>query len=87
MVALEGGTEVDLIKKSDFIDRCAKEPEFAYRIMQYMGDRIRDLTESYMKAAHTVDNMEVTVEKGEPRSKELQEEINFFRQASRLFRL
>lgn len=34
--------------------------EFAYQIMQHMGDRIRDLTESYMKAARTVDNVEVT---------------------------
>ena len=36
VVALEGGTEVDVITKSDFLDRCAREPEFAYRVMQYI---------------------------------------------------
>ena len=39
VVALEGGTEVDVITKSDFLDRCTREPEFAYRVMQYIHQK------------------------------------------------
>ena len=85
VVALDYDTELDVLTREDFLDRCAKEPEFALQVMNHMGSRIRQLTEDYMKAANTVTQVADHAAKAAPLSKDVQESVDFYRNALRLF--
>jgi CRP-like cAMP-binding protein len=53
-VAMGDMTELTVIAKEEFADYCRENPEKTLLIMKHMSTRIRDLTQSYLGACHTI---------------------------------
>ena len=64
-VAMGDVTELTVIAKSDFEDYCKRNPEKTILIMRNMSARIRDLTQGYLEACHTIAESMEAEKKGE----------------------
>ena len=53
-VAMDDMTELAVIPKCDFEAYCKQNPEKTILIMKHMSARIRDLTQNYLEACHTI---------------------------------
>lgn len=78
-VALGDMTELTVIPKNDFEDYCKRNPEKAILIMKNMSARIRDLTQSYLEACHTIAESMEAEQKGEKKSMNLLNRLKKYR--------
>ena len=53
-VAMGDMTELTVIPKEEFENYCKENPEKTLLIMKHMSARIRDLTQNYLGACHTI---------------------------------
>lgn len=67
-VAMGDVTELDVIAKADFEDYCRRNPEKTILIMKNMSARIRNLTQNYLDACHTIAESVDAEQKGEKKS-------------------
>ena len=78
-VALDDATELAVITKNDFEDYCKKNPEKTILIMKNMSGRIRDLTQNYLEACHTIAESMEAEQKGVKKSNSLISRLKKFR--------
>ena len=78
-VALNDATELAVITKNDFEDYCKRNPEKTILIMKNMSGRIRDLTQSYLEACHTIAESMEAEQKGVKKSNSLISRLKKFR--------
>ena len=78
-VAMGDVTELTVIAKTDFEDYCKKNPEKTILIMKNMSSRIRDLTQDYLEACHTIAESMEAEQKGEKKSTSLLNRLKRFR--------
>ena len=67
-VAMGDMTELTVISKADFEDYCKRNPEKTILIMKNMSARIRDLTQNYLDACHTIAESMEAEQRGEKKS-------------------
>ena len=78
-VAMGDMTELTVIAKADFEDYCKRNPEKTVLIMKNMSARIRDLTQGYLEACHTIAESIEAEQKGEKKSTSLMNRLKKFR--------
>ena len=78
-VALSDMTELAVIAKADFEDYCKRNPEKTILIMKNMSGRIRELTQDYLEACHTIAESMEAEQKGEKKSSSLMNRLKKFR--------
>ena len=78
-VAMGDMTELTVIPKTDFEEYCKKNPEKTVLIMKNMSARIRDLTQGYLEACHTIAESMEAEQKGEKKSMGLLNRLKKYR--------
>lgn len=78
-VVLSDVAELAVITKNDFEDYCKKNPEKTILIMKNMSGRIRDLTQNYLEACHTIAESMEAEQKGVKKSNSLISRLKKFR--------
>ena len=78
-VAMGDMTELTVIPKEDFENYCKANPEKAILIMKNMSARIRDLTQSYLEACHTIAESLEAEQKGEKKNAGLLGRLKMYR--------
>jgi CRP-like cAMP-binding protein len=78
-VAMGDVTELTVIAKTDFEAYCKNNPEKTILIMKNMSSRIRDLTQDYLEACHTIAESMEAEQKGEKKSTSLLNRLKRFR--------
>ena len=78
-VAMGDITELTVIPKSDFEEYCKQNPEKTILIMKNMSARIRDLTQDYLEACHTIAETMETEQSGEKKSAGLLNRLKKYR--------
>ena len=78
-VAMGDMTELTVVAQDDFEDYCKRNPEKALLIMKNMSGRIRDLTQNYLEACHTIAEYMDAEQKGEKKSNILASRLKKYR--------
>ena len=78
-VAMGDMTELTVVAKADFEDYCKRNPEKTILIMKNMSERIRDLTQNYLEACHTIAESLEAEQKGENKGKSLLNRLKKYR--------
>lgn len=78
-VAMGDMTELTVIAKADFEEYCKNNPEKTILIMKNMSARIRELTQDYLEACHTIAESMEAEQKGEKKSTSLLNRLKKFR--------
>ena len=78
-VVLSDVAELAVITKNDFEDYCKRNPEKTILIMKNMSGRIRDLTQNYLEACHTIAESMEAEQKGVKKSNSLISRLKKFR--------
>ncbi|MBR7150246.1 MAG: cyclic nucleotide-binding domain-containing protein [Oscillospiraceae bacterium] len=79
-VALEDGTEAEIITRENFGAYFEEKPEKVLLIMRHMGDRVRALTDGYMEACRAVAEASESVRTGEEKSGWLKEFLHAYKE-------
>lgn len=77
-VVLSDVAELAVITKSDFEDYCKRNPEKTILIMKNMSGRIRDLTQNYLEACHTIAEAMEAEQTGKKKSNALLDRLKKF---------
>ena len=78
-VAMGDMTELTVIPKADFEEYCKNNPQKAVLIMKNMSARIRDLTQNYLEACHTIAESLEAEQKGEKKGTGLLNRLKKYR--------
>ena len=78
-VAMGDMTELTVIAKNEFEDYCKRNPEKTILIMKNMSARIRDLTQGYLDACHTIAESMEAEQRGEKKSLNLLNRLKKYR--------
>lgn len=78
-VAMGDMTELTVIAKQDFEEYCRQNPEKAIQVMKNMSARIRELTQGYLEACHTIAESMEAEKNGEKLSLNLLNRLKRFR--------
>ena len=78
-VALEDGTETEVITRENFGAYFEEKPEKVLLIMRHMGDRVRALTDGYMEACRAIAEENESASSGKEKSGWLKEFLFAFR--------
>ena len=82
-VAMGDMTELTVVAKADFEDYCKNNPEKTILIMKNMSERIRNLTQSYLEACHTIAESLEAEQKGENKGKGLLNRLKKYRKSKK----
>ena len=75
VVALEGGTKLEVITEADFNEFFARQPAKVYLILQRLCQKLRKTTQDYLRVCHTIHEAMEAEQEGSERTAELDQGI------------